>query len=144
MRERRLKLIVELGEEVGAYGHPIDGPDAVARTCRDLIEKDREHFHVLHLDAGNLLVGREEIAVGTLTATLITCREVFKGALLANAAAVILVHNHPSGNPVPSDKDEAMTDRLVEAGTLLGVPVLDHVVVARDGFRSIPIRSKRE
>ena len=92
------------------------------------------------LDAKNRLISRETVSVGHLTAALVHPREVFKAAILANAAAIALVHNHPSGDPEPSREDVEITRRLVKAGELLGIPVLDHVVVTRRGHVSIAER----
>jgi DNA repair protein RadC len=77
------------------------------------------------------------ISQGTLTASLVHPREVFRPALREAAAAVVLVHNHPSGDPTPSREDREITTRLAEAGDLLGIPVLDHVVVAERGYASL-------
>ena len=77
------------------------------------------------------------ISQGTLTASLVHPREVFRPALRDAAAAVVLVHNHPSGDPTPSREDREITQRLAEAGELLGIPVLDHVVVAERGYASL-------
>ena len=121
----------------GSPGRSISGPDSVCAALRGSEDADRESFFVLYLDSQNRINGIEEAHKGTAAAVEVHPREVFKGALAANATAVILAHNHPSGNPVPSQDDFALTDRLVKAGTLLGVPVLDHVVVAKDGCVSI-------
>lgn len=118
-------------------GEKVACPSDVRRVCRDLLDRDRELFVVLHLDPQNRLVARETVAIGSLTSTLLTCREVFKGAILNNSAAVVLVHNHPSGDPTPSRADLEITGRLRAAGDLLGIPVLDHVVVACGGYRSV-------
>jgi DNA repair protein RadC len=75
------------------------------------------------------VIAYHEVSRGTLDATLVHPREVFKAALLANAATIVLAHNHPSGNPAPSPDDMALTRRLIDAGRLLGVDVLDHIVI---------------
>ena len=80
------------------------------------------------------------ISRGTLNASLVHPREVFRPAILASAAAIILVHNHPSGDPEPSDEDVSLTKRLVKAGEILGIEVLDHLVVAKRGFVSLRAR----
>jgi DNA repair protein RadC len=97
----------------------------------------QEHFCVLLLDGRHRVLGEEVVSLGTLTASLVHPREVFRPALRASAAALILVHNHPSGDPEPSPEDRTVTERLGRAGELLGVPVLDHVVIAERGFRSL-------
>lgn len=135
---RRLEVRL-LREKPASYrqGRRVERPEDVWEVCKDLAEADRERFHVLHLDPLNRLLAREEVAVGTLSTTTLTCREVFKGAMLANSSALVLVHNHPSGDPEPSDEDRSVTRRLVAVGEWLGIPVLDHVVVAGGGFRSL-------
>ena len=94
---------------------------------------DRETFVVVPLDGKNKPLGFHVVSVGTLTASLVHPREVFKIALLENAAAIVLAHNHPSGDPTPSAEDISITARLVQAGDLLGVRVLDHVITGELG-----------
>ncbi|MEM9175645.1 MAG: DNA repair protein RadC, partial [Myxococcota bacterium] len=126
-----------LAEAPLPIARPIGGPEAVARHFLPRLgRRDRESFHVLLLDGRHRLVGEEEVSVGTLTASLVHPREVFRGAIRAAAAALVLVHNHPSGDPQPSGEDRAVTRRLADAGRLLGIEVLDHVVVARGGHFS--------
>ena len=90
---------------------------------------DREHFVVLMLSQKNTVIGINTVSVGSLTASVVHPREVFKPAILSNAAAIILAHNHPSGQPQPSQEDRVLTVRLVAAGKLLGISVLDHVII---------------
>ncbi len=90
---------------------------------------DREHFVVLMLNAKNRLLGLNTVSVGSLTSALVSPREVFKPAILGNAAAVILSHNHLSGDPTPSAEDRAITARLVQGGDLLSIRVLDHLLL---------------
>jgi DNA repair protein RadC len=96
-----------------------------------------EHFLVLLLDGRHRVMRDVTTSQGTLTASLVHPREVFRPALRESAAAIVLVHNHPSGDPTPSREDREVTLRLVRAGELLGVPVLDHVVVAEHGYVSL-------
>ncbi len=118
-----------------------DSAEAVVEIVRDLIgHADREHFIVLQLDTRNQVTGVHVVSVGHLNACLIHPREVFKASILANANAIIIVHNHPSGNPEPSMQDEETTRRLIEAGDLLGIPVLDHIVIGELGFVSMKQR----
>jgi DNA repair protein RadC len=106
----------------------------VARFMTPLVaDLDREAFWVLLLDGKNKLIGINVVALGSLTACLVHPREVFKPAILGNAASVVLVHNHPSQQPEPSEDDVALTRRLREAGSLLGLKVLDHVIVTGEG-----------
>jgi DNA repair protein RadC len=90
---------------------------------------DREVFVVMCLDRKNGLIGLNLVSVGLLTGSLVHPREYFKPAILSNASSVILSHNHPSGDPLPSQEDRALTARLVQAGKLLGIEVLDHIIV---------------
>ena len=94
-----------------------------------LADVDREHFVVLMLDQKNKIIGINTVSVGSLTASVVHSREVFEPAILSNAAAIILAHNHPSGAPQPSQEDRVLTVRLVAAGKLLGISVLDHVII---------------
>jgi DNA repair protein RadC len=103
--------------------------DAVALLRQFLGMVDREHFVVIMIDRKNRLIGINTVSIGSLTASVVHPREVFKAAILSNAAALICGHNHPSGDPQPSSEDRALTERLVEAGKLLGIEVLDHVIV---------------
>lgn len=110
------------------------------RQLADMVFLDREQFRVLLLNTKRRLLGWEVVAVGGLDEVPVHPREVFKPAIRRSAAAVVLGHNHPSGDPEPSQADVALTRRLVAAGRVLGVAVLDHVVVARRGCVSLRAR----
>ena len=101
-----------------------------------LANQDREHMYGLFLDAKHALIGINHIAMGNMTEAIIHPREVFKCAILLNAAALILGHNHPSGDPTPSVEDRLLTTRLAEAGTLLGIALLDHLIIGGDRYYS--------
>ena len=96
-----------------------------------------EQFGVLLLDTKHRLVRMTRVSVGTLDASVVHPREVFRAAVAANAAAIVLFHNHPSGDPAPSDDDVALTKRLIRAGDLMGISVLDHVIVAENSYASL-------
>ena len=98
-----------------------------------LADTDREHFVILMLDQKNQVIGINTVSIGSLTASVVHPREVYKPAILSNCAALILGHNHPSGDPQPSKEDRAITQRLKEAGALLGINVLDHLVIGAEG-----------
>ena len=116
------------------YGKPSRGPAMVAAAVAPLLSQESvEVFAVLLLDAKNRVVGFAEVSRGTLKNTLVHPREVFGPALRLGCAAVIAVHNHPSGDPEPSHEDLEVTKRLSEAGRLLGVPLLDHVILGDEG-----------
>jgi DNA repair protein RadC len=110
----------------------------------ELAGLEQETFHVLLLDGKHRLRRRQRVSEGTLTTSLVHPREVFGPALREGAAAIICVHNHPSGDPEPSREDVEVTRRLIDAGRLLGVPLLDHVVVADEGFVSLRERMSFE
>ena len=113
--------------------NPADAYRFLAGEARNL---DREHFWRMDLDGRNQVLGYEVVSVGTLTASLVHPREVFKGAILANAGGIILAHNHPSGEARPSSEDREVTRRLTQVGKLIGIPVLDHITLADRKFFS--------
>ena len=119
-------------ETEGPYHPPITQSNDVARLCADMLRLDREEFRVLLLNAKHRVMGVHTVSIGSLTVSIVHPREVYKAAILANAAAIIGIHNHPSGNPDPSPEDHALTKRLAEAGTLLGITLLDHVIIGEN------------
>jgi DNA repair protein RadC len=132
----RVKLVRE-----GPPGRALNSPREVFELVRgDLEDADREHFLVVHLSTKNTVNGVETVSIGTLDGSMVHPREVFKGAILNSAASVILVHNHPSGNPEPSPDDLNLTKRLKEAGNILGIEVLDHIVVGKGRYLSFKDR----
>ena len=98
--------------------------------------KDKEHFMILHLDSKSRVIKDEIISIGILNASLVHPREVFKSAIKESANAIVLVHNHPSGDYTPSQEDKEITERLFEAGEVLNIKVLDHVIIGKDGYWS--------
>src|SRR4029453_4737609 len=98
-----------------------------------LADVDREHFVIILLSQKNRVIGINTVSIGSLTASIVHPREVFKGAIWSNAASIICGHNHPSTDCQPSKEDRAITARLVEAGKLLGISILDHVVIGGEG-----------
>lgn len=116
----------------------VHGPaDAASYVMPRFRFERREHFAVLLLNAKNHILALKTISVGTLTSSVVHPREVFQAAIEQSAASVILVHNHPSGDPAPSGEDLAVTSRMVEAGEIMDIPVLDHVIVGYDKFISL-------
>lgn len=113
----------------------IDGAATVCELMQaiGLHEKACEEFHSVYLNTKLEIIGMELISKGTLNASLVHPREVFKGAMLANANGLILVHNHPSGNLDPSSADRQVTSNLQEAGKILQIEILDHVIVGSKG-----------
>ena len=104
---------------------------------RLVIDRKQEEFHIVTLDTKNQVIDTHQITVGTLDASLVHPREVFRAAIKDAASSVILVHNHPSGDPTPSQQDHAVTRRLTESGELIGIEVLDHIVLGKNGSISI-------
>jgi len=117
----------------------ITSPDQVADYLRRRIRDDaREHFVAIYLDGRHRPIADSIVSIGTATASLVHPREVFQPAIALGACALLIGHNHPSGDPAPSAEDLEVTKRLAEAGRILGVNLLDHVVWERDGaFHSI-------
>ncbi|MBI4528183.1 MAG: JAB domain-containing protein [Deltaproteobacteria bacterium] len=116
----------------------------LARAIFKTLDADKEHFVVLCLNQRNRLNGYKHVSTGSLTASLVHPREVFTAALELRAAAVVFVHNHPSGDPAPSADDVEITRRLREAGELLGFRVLDHIILGRDRHYSFQDADERE
>ena len=116
-------------------------PQRRIRMARDVVElfltflqeTDREQFFLLCLNTKNEPTALHTVSIGSLDASIVHPREVFKVAILSNAASVIVAHNHPSGDPSPSQPDLEVTQRLQEAGELLGITVLDHIIVGTEG-----------
>lgn len=96
-----------------------------------------EHFVAFHLDAKNQVIGYHIVSHGTVTASLVHPREVFKAALLSNSHSIIVAHNHPAGSLTPSAEDIEVTTTLIKAGDLLGVKLIDHIIVSSNGLRSL-------
>jgi len=139
---RRLVAAFALGRRAARGTRTIRSAIASPALVHELMSSElaglaHETFHVLLLDGKHRLRRRQRISEGTLTSSLVHPREVFAPAVRERAAAVICVHNHPSGDPEPSREDLDVTQRLIEAGRLLGVPLLDHVVVGDQGYVSI-------
>jgi len=137
-----LVAALEMGRRIASHrlraGDAVRGPADVFRHFHARLRAIRhERFLVLLLDGRHRLLREVVVSQGTLTASLVHPREVFRPALREAAAAVVLVHNHPSGDPTPSSEDREITARLADAGELVGIPVLDHVVVAERGWASL-------
>ena len=133
---------VELGRRLAARrldaGAVLRSPADVFHHFHPRLRHARqERFFVVLLDGRHRVIRHELVSQGTLTASLVHPREVFRPALRESAAALVLVHNHPSGDPTPSREDREVTERLSRAGELLGVPVIDHVVIAERGYCSL-------
>lgn len=137
----RSQALIELGRRSGTAKlgerDEIATAEEVARQLRNLRYEQREHFVAFFLDAKMNILRRSTIHIGTLTASLVGPREVFREAIREGACSVIVAHNHPSGDPTPSPEDLDVTERLVEIGKLLDIPVLDHVIIGQDKYVSL-------
>ena len=116
---------------------PLRDPAGVVEYLRPLIDDEpKEKFAAVLLDGRHRSIGTQIVSVGTLTASLVHPREVFRAAIAKSAAAIILAHNHPSGDPKPSTEDLEITDRLMRAGTIVGIPILDHIIIGPHAWNS--------
>jgi len=115
----------------------IDSPEKAVELLADIRDKKQEYFVCLTLDGANRLIAKRVISIGTLTASLVHPREVFADAIADRAASIIVAHNHPSGDLRPSSADMAVTERLKQAGELLGISLVDHLIMTKTGHRSL-------
>jgi len=120
----------------------IKSPEDVTRIVKQILiqemrDYDREHFMVLYLDRKGGLIVKEDISIGGLHSSIVHPREVFKTAVKRSAASMILAHNHPSGDPAPSREDIDITRRLIEAGHIMGIEILDHVIIGENTYCSL-------
>jgi len=123
-----------VSSEVKSINQPID----VYNLMHPLVEMlPVEHFQIVMLDSKNKVIGVSMVTTGILNASVIHPREVFQRAILANCAAIILTHNHPSGDPAPSQDDISTTKKLVECGKVMEIPVLDHIVTGDGCYASM-------
>ena len=138
----QLLAALELGKRVamsrGSVRPTIGAPEDVAALVQaEMAPFDQEHFRVLVLNTKNQVMAMPDVFVGSVNSTTIRTAEVFREAVRQNCPGVIVVHNHPSGDPTPSDEDVAVTRELAKAGKALDIELLDHVVVGRNGFVSL-------
>lgn len=115
----------------------VETPEDVYSLSKRIHRLKKEHFLAYLLDARNAVIAEETISIGTLTIAVVHPREVFEPAVRHSAAGIVLVHNHPSGDPTPGDEDRRLTERLVQAGKLMGIEILDHVIVTHNGYTSL-------
>lgn len=133
----KVALEKELSVNCPEIERKLTSPDKVDRLARDFLrmhEEPEEHVYMLCLNNRNVLTAVMDISYGTVNSSLLHPREVFQKALLANAVSIILMHNHPSGDANPSKEDIDTTKRIAEAGKVVGVEVLDHIVIGRYFF----------
>jgi DNA repair protein RadC len=129
----------DLEQDIPPY--TVNNPQTLVKAIRATIQdKAKEHFKLVLLNTRNKVTGIIPISVGTLNASLVHPREVFKEAIHGSAASVILVHNHPSDDLEPSEEDIKLTLRMVEVGNIMGIEVLDHIIITKNSFLSLKSR----
>lgn len=139
---RQIKAVYEnlaVNEEVTGYlqpGQRYTAPQQVYEAFKFLMQETKEMFLCLHLDGKNKIVVVDLVSIGSLNQSIVCPRSVFQTALLSNAAALILIHQHPSGDPSPSSEDISITRRLKEAGEIINIKVLDHIIVGDGEYLS--------
>lgn len=131
---------IELGKRIsyeqGLAKIKVGSPKSVSKIFEDMKYLKKEHFRVLLLDVKNQVISVEEISIGTLNSAIVHPRDVFKVAIKKNANAMILIHNHPSGDTAPSGEDIKITERLLEVGDVVGIKVLDHLIIGDSKYLS--------
>lgn len=136
-----IKAAVEIGRRISIgqqHKITIKSPEDVKNAfMEDMRFLDRERFRVLYLDRKNGIILWEDVSVGGLHSSIVHPREVFKTAVKNSAASIILIHNHPSGDPTPSKEDVETTKGLIEAGKIMGINVLDHIIIGYDSYCSL-------
>ena len=138
----QIKAALELGRRTAQYSDQprrvIKTPDdAAALVMEEMRHFDREHFRAILLNTKNQVIGTDKVSVGTLNSSVVHPRELFRNAIKRGAASVILLHNHPSGDPAPSREDKDITHRVMEAGKIIGIEVLDHIIIGDNKFISL-------
>lgn len=136
VQKYRLELVKE---SKGTYDTKVSVPSDVVEVLNNVFKLNmqcEEVFVILCMDTKNKIVGAFEVSRGTINSSIVHPREVFKRAMMCNAASIIAGHNHPSGIVTPSEEDKNITKRLVEAGVMLGMPVIDHLIVGEDSYYS--------
>ena len=138
------KQRVVLEKEVSVYCPEIDrkmnSPEKIAKFATQYLriqEMSEEYLYMLCMNTKLDMIGVFEISHGNANSSIVGTREIFQKALLANAISIVMIHNHPSGDPTPSSEDVEVTKRLVEAGNIIGIQVLDHLIIGRPGYSSL-------
>ena len=147
-KKAKLLAVRELARRMMTVSPKIEvvrGPEDVAHFAMPRYRfEDKEHFAIVVLNTKNHIIAMPDISIGSLTASVVHPREVFREALKYPAASIILLHNHPSGDPSPSREDIAVTQRLAKAGKILDIPVLDHVIIGDNRFVSLKEMGKMD
>ena len=133
----KLVALFELAQRHIKQESRVDGAEPAVALVPELKTAAQEHLVVLSLDGANRLIAKRLVTIGTLNASLVHPREVYSDPLKDRAASIIVIHNHPSGTLEPSDADIQVTQRLKDAGKLLGINLLDHIIIAKTGYYSL-------
>lgn len=144
-KENKIDVVnVRLVKEPALYAEtPVKSPSDVLRAvANELKSYDREVFAILNLKTNGQIINLNICSVGTLDSSLVSPREIFKSSILSNASAFIAIHNHPSGNPTPSEDDKKTTERLVSCGDLLGIKMLDHIIIGGENGQMLSMKSE--
>ena len=136
-RLTKAELIELLKEKEKAYNSNGLRPVDIYNEVKDYANKDKEHFLCVTLDGSHSIITTHLVTIGLVNRTLVHPREVFRPAILDNATAVAIIHNHPSGNLEPSADDMEVTLRIKKAGNLLGITLVDHIIIGKTGYRSM-------
>lgn len=143
----RCKSLIEIGRRAGLANKGdmavVEEPRDVAEMLAFLVDEKREHFYAVLLNSANEVMRKALIHIGTLTMSIVGPREIFREAVREGASTIIVAHNHPSGDPTPSPEDIEVTKQLVQAGKLLDIPVLDHIIIGRIGGSAVHESSYR-
>lgn len=145
MESNELQVVnIRMVKEPSLYGEKKveTSQDAVDILVKEMKDFDREVFCVMNMHADGKVINMNIVSVGALSSTIVSPREVFKSCILSNSAGFIAIHNHPSGNLSPSNEDLETTKRLIEAGKILDIPMLDHIIISGYDGRSISLRAK--
>ncbi len=139
VKAAQIIAVIEFGKRLINKGESISvlTPLDIWEELKDTRSKTKEYFVVFYLDVRNYVIKKEIISIGTLNASLVHPREVFEPAVHNLAAQIILSHNHPSGDPSPSEEDIKLTKQLIEAGKILGIEIIDHVIITKDNYQSL-------
>lgn len=131
------RLTITVAEDRPTIGCPADAANLVMEELR---HQEKEHCVALFLDVRNHVIAKRTISIGALQSNIVHPREVYKEAITRSAAALIIIHNHPSGDPSPSEEDRAITSRLQETGKIVGIVLLDHIIIGAGRFISLKER----
>ena len=132
------EVIRRIMEEAPNNNPVIQGPEEVSKFfIPKLLHQTKEHFMLALLNTKNRIIASPTISIGSLSASVVHPREIFREAIKYPCAAIILIHNHPSGDPNPSREDIAVTERLVKAGKIMDIPILDHIIIAQQNYLSM-------